>query len=265
MSPAWPGHPVSPDAVRQAAVALRGVVARTPLLENADANACLGGRLLLRVESTQRAGAFKIGGADNCIRQLTDAERARGAITHSPGNHALDVALAARLADSSALIVMPGDVPPAKVQAVRDMGAEVVTVERDTETSDDTVARLKPETGRVEVPPSADLRVLAGAGTAAPKLSGQARTADATLDAVLIPCGGGGLTASDDEVRNAIRFAFRHSRIVVEPGAAVGLAAILRGQIEITGKTIATVITGGNIDATRSCAMLHENIRTEGR
>ena len=319
-------HPIDLRDVRQAAEALQGVVIRTPLLESPDVNQRLGGRLLIKAESMQRTGAFKFRGAYNCIRQLSSAEKSRGAITYSSGNHAQGVALAARLLGSSALIVMPSDVPEAKMQATRDLGAEIVTFERDLERSDDVVERLRDETGRIIVPPSADAWVLAGAGTVALEMLEQADG----IDAILLPCGGGGLTAatavvmqglspktqvyaaepelfddtrrslelgarvqnpvgqrticdaimtptpgaltfpvnldllagglvaSDDEVRAAMLFAFEQFRIVVEPGAAVGLAAILSGQIDITGKTIATVVTGGNIDALRFGALLRQ-------
>ncbi len=319
-------HPVDLSAVRQAAEALQGIAFRTPLLENLDVNQMLGGRLLLKMESMQRTGAFKFRGAYNCIRQLSNAEKSRGAITYSSGNHAQGVALAARILGSSALIVMPSDVPEAKMQAARDLGAEIVTFERDLQSSDEVVERLRVETGRIVVPPSADARVLAGAGTVALEMLEQADE----IDAILVPCGGGGLTAatavvmqglspktqvfaaepelfddtrrslelgtrvqnpvgqrticdaimtptpgaltfpinldllagglvaSDDEVRAAMLFAFDQFKIVVEPGAAVGLAAVLSGRIDITGKTIATVVTGGNIDALRFGALLRE-------
>lgn len=322
-------HPVSLGDVIGAAKALRGVVAYTPLLENPVANKVLGGRLLIKAESLQRTGSFKIRGAYNCIRQLTDAERARGAITYSSGNHAQGVALAARLLGSSALIVMPSDVPPAKMAAAHAFGAEIVTFDRDRESSDDVVERIRTRSGRIVAPPSADPRVLAGAGTVALEMHALAEGIGARLDAVLIPCGGGGLTAStavvmqqmspetqvyavepeffddtrrslkagervpnrksrrticdaimtpipnevtfpinldllagglvasDDEVRLAMRFAFEHYRIVVEPGAAVGIAAVLSGGIDIRGKTIATVVTGGNVDPARFCAPLN--------
>jgi threonine dehydratase len=324
-------HPISLDDVVEAARALRGVVSHTPLLEDPEANAVLGGRLLIKAESLQRTGAFKIRGAYNCIRQLTDAERVRGAITYSSGNHAQGVALAARLLESSALIVMPSDVPPAKMAAVRALGAEIATFERDSESSDAVVERMRARTGRVIVPPSADPRVLAGAGTVALEMHAQAKDIGARLDAVLTPCGGGGLTAStavvmqalspetqvyavepelfddtrrsliagervpnpkgrrticdaimtpipnevtfpinlallagglvasDGEVRAAMRFAFEHFRIVVEPGAAVGIAAVLSGAIDIRGKTIATVVTGGNVDPARFCTLLNND------
>ena len=314
--------------IKTAAEGLKGVVNRTPLLENHDVNKRLGGRLLLKAECAQRTGAFKIRGAYWRILNMSEAERTCGAITYSSGNHALGVARAAQLLGSTALIVMPSDVPKAKMDATRALGAEIVTFDRDTESSDDVVERIRQETGRLIVPPSAHPLVLAGAGTAALELFEQSQEMKAELDAVLIPCGGGGLTAatavvmseaspktqvyavepelfddtrrsliegkpvpnpkglrticdaimtpipneltfsinkellagglivSDQHVRAAMRFAFEHYKIVTEPGAVVGLAAVLSGQIDITGKTIATVITGGNIDASRFCALI---------
>jgi threonine dehydratase len=321
------GYAVSLDDMRAAASALHGVVIRTPLLENPDVNAMLGGRLLLKAENLQRTGAFKIRGAYNRMLGLTAEERARGAVTYSSGNHALGLARAAQSLGSSAVIVMPSDAPAAKVQAVRDMGAEIVPYDRDTQNSADVVARIIDETGRVEVPPSAHSQVLAGAGTAALEI---VEDAGGPLDAVLVPCGGGGLTAAaaalmaeaspatqvfsaepalfddtrrsleaghrianpagrrticdaimtpipgeltfsinrdllaggatatDSDVRSAMRFAYDHFHIVTEPGAVVGLAAILNGQIPIRGRTVATFITGGNIDAARFAGLLED-------
>lgn len=319
-------HRVTLEDIKAAQLALADVVVRTPVLENADVNAMLGGRLLLKAENFQRTGAFKIRGAYHRIWNLTTQERALGTVSYSSGNHALGLARAAQILGSSAVIVMPDDVPAAKMTATRAMGAEVVTFDRDTENSADIVADIQSRTGRIEVPPSAHPQVLAGAGTAALELF---EDADA-LDAVLMPCGGGGLTAatavlmaqaspqtkvyaaepalfddtrrslaagqrianpvgqrticdaimtpipndvtfpinldllaggvtaSDADVRNAMRFAFEHFKIVTEPGAVVGLAAVLNGQIDIKHRTIATIITGGNIDATRFAELLED-------
>ena len=313
-------HPVSLGDMRKAASALRGVVTRTPLLENPDVNAKFGGRLLLKAENMQRTGAFKIRGAYHRLFHMTDAERARGAVSYSSGNHALGLAQAAAIKGTSAVIVMPSDAPEAKQAAVRAMGAEIVTYDRDTQDSADVVAKVIADTGRIEVPPSAHPQILAGAGTAALELL---EDAGGPIDVVLVPCGGGGLTAAtavamadaspvtevyaaepalfddtrrslaagnrvpnpkgrrticdaimtpipgemtfsinrdllaggvtatDDEVRGAMRFAFEHFKIVTEPGAVVGLAAILSGQVSIKNRVVATVITGGNIDAER--------------
>ncbi|EDP64298.1 putative threonine dehydratase [alpha proteobacterium BAL199] len=323
--------PLTIDDVDRAAERLRDIVFRTPLLENADVNAALGGRLLIKAECAQRTGAFKIRGAYNCIHQLTEAERTRGVITYSSGNHALGVALAARLLHSSAVIVMPSDVPAAKREAVQALGAQIITFDRDTENSDAVVATQSEETGRLVVPPSADSRVLAGAGTVALEMVAQSAGLGTVIDSVLVPCGGGGLTAStavvmqalsprtrvyaaepalfddtsrslqagervanptgrrticdaimtpipnaltfpinlallagghvadDEEVRTAMRYAYENFKIVVEPGAAVGLAAVLSGRIDIRDQTVATVITGGNVDAERFCRLLNDH------
>jgi len=318
---------VSLGAIERAASALNGVVIRTPLLENPDVNAMLGGRLLLKAENMQRTGAFKIRGAYHRMLGLTRDERARGAVAYSSGNHALGLARAAQILGSSAVIVMPSDAPAAKQAAVRAMGADIVPYDRDTQESADVVAQVVSETGRIEVPPSAHPQVLAGVGTAALELQ---EDAGGPLDAVLVPCGGGGLTAAtaalmaeaspetqvfaaepalfddtrrsllaaqripnhrgnrticdaimtpipgemtfainrdllaggvtatDAEVCAAMRFAFEHFSIVTEPGAVVGLAAILNGQVPIACRTVATVITGGNIDAARFATLLGE-------
>ncbi|MGV6849091.1 MAG: threonine ammonia-lyase [Marinibacterium sp.] len=321
------GFPTSLDDVRAAAQYLEGVVTRTPLLENPDINEALGGRLLIKAENLQRTGSFKLRGAYWRMLNMSAAERARGAITYSSGNHALGVARAAQILGSSALIVMPKDAPKAKVDAVRALGAEIATFDRDHEDYNEVVERLRRHTGRQHVPPSAHHQVLAGAGTLALEVFEQAELLDTRPDAILTPCGGGGLTAataivaqalspatgvfavepelfddtrrslaagervanpkgirticdaimtpmpnevtfpinkallagglvaSDDEVLGAMRFAFENYKIVIEPGAAVGIAAVLNGQIDISGKTIATVVTGGNIDPERFCSL----------
>lgn len=317
------------DAIYEASEVLSGVVMRTPLIENLDVNKRLGGRFLIKAEHEQRTGAFKIRGAYNRLRFMSTAERRCGAITYSSGNHAQGLALAAQLAGTTALIVMPEDTPPAKIESTKALGAEVVTFDHDKTDYNELVARIKQETGRITVPPSGDVRVLAGAGTAALELFQQAQEAGASLDAVLVPCGGGGLTAataflmhelspgtrvyavepekfddtrrslekgervmnakglrticdsimtptpnahtfainrkllaggltaSDEEVRKAMRFAFDAFKTVIEPGAAVGIAAVLNGQIDIKGKTIAVFTTGGNVDAKRYCDLIN--------
>lgn len=317
------------DAIYRASDALSGIVMRTPLLENLDVNAQLGGRLLIKAEHMQRTGAFKIRGAYNRLRSMSADEKRRGAITYSSGNHAQGLALAAQLTGTTAMIVMPEDTPAAKIESTKALGADVVTFHRDKSDANDVVSRMRQETGRIIVPPSGDVRVLAGAGTASLELFQQAQEADACLDAVLVPCGGGGLTAataflmhelspktrvyavepelfddtrrsleagkrvsnpigqrticdsimtptpnehtfeinrellaggltaSDSDVRRAMRFAFEAFKTVIEPGAAVGIAAVLNGQIDIKGKTVAVFTTGGNVDARRYCELVN--------
>ncbi len=316
--------------VIDAAVALDDAVVATPLLENPDCNTLLGGRLLIKAECLQRTGAFKIRGAYNRIRQMSANEMDCGAITYSSGNHALGVARAAQLLGTTALIVMPSDVPTQKFDAVRQLGAEIVTFERDHEKSDDVVLRLSRETGRIIVPPSGDDRIHAGAATAALEIVQQCDALDFSADAILVPCGGGGLTSmtafvadalspqtavyavepemfddtrrslergerigndpggkticdaimtpipnaqtfeinkrllagglvvSDAEVMQAMRFVYEHFKLVVEPGGAVGIAAVLSEKINIAGKSIVAIATGGNIAIERFSKLISD-------
>ena len=140
------------DDIRDAAKALQGIVAYTALLESPEANAKLSGRLLIKAECAQRTGAFKLRGAYNCIRQMSPAEKKRGVITYSSGNHAQGVALAARLLGTTALVVMPSDVAASKKDCTRALGAEIFTFDRDSEDYNDVVARLSAETGRISPP-----------------------------------------------------------------------------------------------------------------
>jgi len=172
-------HAISLEDIRRAAHLLSGIVHRTPALENLEVNALLAGRLLLKAENLQRTGAFKIRGAYNRISRMSAPERARG------------VARAAQMLGLSAIIVMPSDMPEAKMQATRALGAEIAIFERDTQDSAEIVAAMEAETGRIEVPPSAYVQVLAGAGTAGLELLEDA----GKPDTVLVPCGGG-LTAA---------------------------------------------------------------------
>lgn len=184
---------VSRDDMRAAASRLDSVVMQTTLLENPDVNAMLGGRLLVKAENLQRTGAFKIRGAYHRILGLTAKERECVAATCSSGNHASGLARAAQIFGSSAVILMPSDAPTAKMAAVGELGAEVVTCERDMQLSADPDARVMAGTSRIEVPPSALVRVLAFAGTAALGILDDTGEA---LDVARVPCGGGGPTAS---------------------------------------------------------------------
>ena len=118
--------------VREAAGRLRRVANVTPVLTSRTLDAIAGATVLLKAESFQRAGAFKFRGAYNRISRLSPAELARGVATYSSGNHGQAVALAARLIGSRAVIVMPADAPPEKMEAARGYGAEVVPYDRYT-------------------------------------------------------------------------------------------------------------------------------------
>ena len=192
------------DDVEEAARALAGIAVRTPLLENPEIDAAASGRILVKAEPLQRTGSFKIRGAYNRIRQLDAAARRRGVVAYSSGNHAQAVACAAGLVDTTSLIIMPADAPANKMARTRALGADIVTYDRAVETREAVAERIREERNLVMVPPNEDRRVLAGAGTMALELVQQARALGATLDAVLVPCGGGGLVAATALVLEAL-------------------------------------------------------------
>lgn len=181
--------------VKDAAKRLRGRALITPLVESPLLNDRLGGRLLVKAEMLQYAGAFKFRGAFNRLSRLDDAARARGVVAYSSGNHAQGVAVVARILNVPALIVMPRTAPAIKVANTRAYGAEVVLYDPATESREEIGGKLAEERGATLVPPYDDPDIIAGQGTVGLELAAQAREHDATLDAVLIPCGGGGLTS----------------------------------------------------------------------
>lgn len=170
-------------------------VMRTPLLESPLLNDQLGGRLLVKAEALQCTGSFKLRGAVNCVAQLTEAERVRGVVAYSSGNHAQAVAYAAGRFGTSAVIVMPSDAPAVKVEATRAYGGEVVFYDRHTEDRAVVGGRLAEERGLVLIPPYEDARVIAGQGTLGLETINQAREMGASIDAFAVCCSGGGLTA----------------------------------------------------------------------
>jgi threonine dehydratase len=308
------------DEIRAAARRLAGRAVLTPLLESPPLNARLGGRLLIKAEILQRTGSFKFRGAYNTLAQLGAAEREGGVVAYSSGNHAQGVAAAAQLLGLPALIVMPADAPAIKIANTRGYGAEVVLYDRYRESREEIGGRIAAERGATLVPPFDDYRVIAGQGTAGLEIAAQARALGVTLDAVVIPCSGGGLAAgcavalaaespgtevyaaepkgfddlrrslaqgkrvgnapgaesicdsllvampgeltfpinrrllkgslavSNDEVLAAMATAFAELKLVVEPGGAAALAAALSGKLEVKGRTVAVIASGGNVD-----------------
>ena len=318
-SPA-PEPPVLAD-VEDAARRLRGHAAVTPLLESPLLNERLGCRLLVKAEMLQRSGSFKFRGAYNRISRLGKEERKIGVVAFSSGNHAQGVAMVARMLGVPAVIVMPTDAPGIKLANTRAYGAEVVMYDRETESREEIGERLAAELGATLVPSYDDPYIIAGQGTVGLEIAAQAREMEAKLDAVIAPCGGGGLisgcalalsemcpeaqlftaepegfddtarslaagerlsnepggktfcdalilptpgaltfsinarlltagfSVSDADVAGAMKAAFRFYKLVVEPGGAVALAAVLNGGYDARGKTVAVVCSGGNVDA----------------
>ena len=179
--------------VQAAARRLEGVTIRTPLLENERVNRRLGGRLFLKAECLQRTGSFKLRGAYNFLASMTKADRDKGVVGWSSGNHAQGLAEAARLLGTKATIVMPADAPALKVANTRASGAEVVLYDRVKDSREAIGEGIAATTGATIVPPYDHPWILTGQGTAGLEIAEQARALGVTLDAVAAPCSGGGL------------------------------------------------------------------------
>lgn len=177
--------------VRAAAERIRGVVHRTPVMTSETLDFFSGRRLFFKCENLQKVGAFKYRGATNAVRKLTDAEAARGVVTHSSGNHAQALALAARVRGIPAYIVMPKTAPAVKRAAVEGYGGKVTPCEPNLAAREEAAARLVAETGATLIPPFDHPDVIAGQGTAVLELLEDVPD----LDAVITPVGGGGLLA----------------------------------------------------------------------
>ena len=188
------------DDVRAAARRLGARIHRTPVIGCQSFDDACGHQVFFKCENLQRAGAFKIRGALNKLATLTPAERARGVIAFSSGNHAQGVALAARMVGTTAVVCMPKDAPALKLEATRNYGAEVVFYDRITDDREQLVRELMERTGRVLVPPFDDPEIMAGQGTAALELLEDVPS----LDVLLAPIGGGGLLAGCSTVARTL-------------------------------------------------------------
>lgn len=322
-------HTASFAGVQDAARQIAGHAVRTPLIESPALNAHVGGRVLLKAETLQVAGAFKFRGAYNRISRLTDEEKTRGVVAYSSGNHAQAVAAAARMVGTSAIIVMPADSPTVKVEGVRAFGGEVRMYDRYSESREAIGEEIAASKGSVLVRPFDDPYVIEGQGTVGLEMIDQARAAGAHIDQLICGASGGGLiaginlsmaalsphspviavepkhyndmqlsiaagerlthapapgticdalmtdrpgeltfpinrrvdrveTVSDAEVAAAVRYAFRVLKLVVEPGGAVSLAALLTGKVRAKDRATALVLSGGNVDPGLFAAIIED-------
>ncbi|TIW51225.1 MAG: pyridoxal-phosphate dependent enzyme, partial [Mesorhizobium sp.] len=160
--------------IRNAAARLSGLIVETPLIESPELNKRYGGRILFKPETLQRTGSFKFRGAYNKLSSLSAAERGRGVVAFSSGNHAQGVAASAAMFGVKAVIAMPADAPAMKIGNVRKMGAEVVPFDR---FRDDRMTVVRPwlDKGMALVPPFDDPAIIAGQGTIGLELMAQAR------------------------------------------------------------------------------------------
>jgi len=312
--PLPPGQKPTIEEVKDAENRIAAWVHHTPLLTCRALDDLAGAALFFKCENFQRVGAFKFRGAANAVLSLTDDQAARGVATHSSGNHAQALALAARLRGIPATIVMPRDAPKVKVQAVQGYGATVVFCGNAPEDRERVLEEVIAENHAEFVHPSNDPRVIAGQGTCALEILGELPD----LDLVLTPVGGGGLlsgtalavagvrpgcrvigaepaaaddaqrsfrtgilqpsgspktiadglrtslgsntfpitralvqdivTATEESIVRAMRLIWERMKIVVEPSAAVPLAAVLSKTVDVRGKRVAIVLSGGNVD-----------------
>ena len=306
--------------VQAAAERLRGFIVRTPMLRHPLLDSLAGGPILVKPESLQRTGSFKLRGATNAALLMDPAARRNGIVTVSSGNHGQAMAAAAHMLGMSALVAMPEDAPRIKVESTKRWGAEILFFDRQGTDRDVLAGRLAAERRATLIPPFDHADVIAGQGTVALELVEDAKAAGLTVDVLAVPTGGGGLIGGcaltmevlapsaevwavepegwDDtrrsreagrrlandgtgpelcdsllakqpgaltfainrprlaggvavtppEVLSAMRFAFEHLKLVVEPGGAVALAAVLTGKLEGRGRVTGIVVSGGNVD-----------------
>lgn len=182
--------------IESAARQIAGLAVRTPLIRSDALDEATGGRLFVKAEPLQRTGSFKFRGASNRISRLSDAEKARGVVAYSSGNHAQAVAKAAQLMGVHATIVMPADAPKLKVENTRGYGAEVVLYDRHTESREEIAERVLAEhPGATLVPPFEDRFIIAGQGTAALEAIQDLKAQGLEANIALCPTSGGGLMA----------------------------------------------------------------------
>jgi len=175
--------------IREAATRIKPYAHRTPVLTNESLNQKVDTQVFLKCENFQKVGAFKFRGACNAVYSLTEEEAAHGVCTHSSGNHAQALALAARMRGIPAYIVMPNNAPSVKKNAVAGYGGLITFCEPTLEARESTLDRIRLETGAVVVHPYNDERVIAGQGTATLELLEDVPD----LDVIIAPVGGGGL------------------------------------------------------------------------
>ena len=184
---------VTPADVEAAARRIAGIAHRTPVMTCATLDELAGRRLFFKCENFQKVGAFKFRGACNAVSQLSDEDASRGVVTHSSGNHAQALALAAKMRGVPAFIVMPETASPVKRAAVEGYGAEVILCRPTLEARETTAAEVQRRTGATFIHPYDHPQIIAGQGTATLELVEQARELGTRLDAVIAPVGGGGL------------------------------------------------------------------------
>lgn len=306
-----------PQHIDAAAVRIAPHAHRTPVMTSRSLDVKADAVLFFKCENLQRVGAFKFRGACNAVFSLSDAEARRGVATHSSGNHAQALALAARLRGIPAHIVMPENAPAIKKRAVAGYDARITFCEPTLAARERTLDAVVADTGAAFIHPYNDERIIAGQATAARELLADVPD----LDVIMAPVGGGGLlsgtalaahyhvsspaviaaepegaddakrsfeaghiipsvnprtiadglltslgdktyeiirryvhdivTVSDDAIIAAMRLVWERMKLVIEPSAAVPLAALLDHSIDLSGRRVGIIFSGGNVDMDR--------------
>lgn len=232
------GYAADLEAIRDAARRIAPFVHRTPVSRCASIDACAERSVLLKCENLQKVGAFKIRGATNAVLRLDEAAAARGVVTHSSGNHAQALALAARQRGIPAHVVMPTNAPAVKRAATEGYGATVHPCEPTLAAREAGARRVMEETGATLVPPYDHPDVIAGQGTVGLELLEQVDG----LDAVVVPVGGGGLLAG---TTLALRALAPRVRIFAAEPAGADDAARSKAAGELLPQTAPDTIADG--------------------
>jgi threonine dehydratase/serine racemase len=224
---ATPAYAADLDSIRAAQRRIDPFISRTPVLTSATLDAMSGRRLWFKCELFQRTGSFKFRGATNAVRMLDDRAAAGGVVTHSSGNHAQALALAAKMRGIPAHVVMPSISAEIKKAAVRGYGASIVECDATIAAREATAARVIAETGGTMIPPYNHPDVIAGQGTVALELLDECPQ----LDAIVVPLGGGGMISGIAIAAKALKPSIRI--IGAEPELAGDAAASKRtGSIQ---------------------------------
>lgn len=218
------------DTIIQAHERIKPHIHRTPVLTNQTINELVGASVFFKCENFQKIGAFKARGGLNAILQIVANNEGKAITTHSSGNHAQAVAFAARLVGLPAYIVMPGNAPQVKKDAVKGYGAEVIECEPNLAARENGVAEVIKRTGAVLVHPFDNDRVIAGQATAAKELLEDAGQ-DQPFDAIFTPVGGGGLLSG---TALTVHYLSPQTKVIgCEPeGAADAILSFKTGKVE---------------------------------
>ncbi len=303
--------------IREAHIRIKQFIHRTPVLSSGQLDKIFGARLLFKCENFQKTGAFKFRGAINAVMQLSDNEISRGVVTHSSGNHAAALALAASMRGAKAYIVMPENSPDVKKAAVKGYGAEITYCTPTLIAREEAADKIINEKGATFIHAYDNFNVICGQGTAALEIIDD----QPGLDIIITPVGGGGLlggtaiavkgskmgieviagepkgaddafrsfhsgeyipvhtpntiadgllttmtmrtftimrknvddlvSVNEESIIESMRLIWERMKIIVEPSAAVPLAAIMENPGRFAGKRIGLILSGGNVDLSK--------------